>query len=394
MNALIYDGVNSERPPSDARKAKTEKRIMRNHLNVVLAGLSLCSLLISARASDLSAAKVRSVAGNGRPGPFVSDGPATGTAVNQPFGVCAGPDGALYVCEVGQHVVRRVDLRSGALTTVAGCGRKGYSGDGGPATEAELNEPYEVRFDSQGNMYFVEMQNHLVRRVDRRTGVITTIAGCGESGFAGDGGKASLARLNRPHSIAFDGEDNLYICDIGNHRIRLVNTASGTITTWAGTGEKKPTPDGAPVGGTPLNGPRALDYDGRSSMYLALREGNAIWRIDLATQRLHHVAGTGESGYSGDGGPAVAAKLSGPKGIAVGPDGDIYFADTESHTVRVVRAESAILETVIGDGKKGNGPNGEPTACRLDRPHGIYVSDDGQLFVGDSNNHLVRGLDL
>ncbi|MCA9050643.1 MAG: hypothetical protein KDA89_18020 [Planctomycetaceae bacterium] len=325
--------------------------------------------------------QVLTVLGNGQDGYGGPAGQALEIPISQPFGIVTGPDGALYVCEVGTHVVRRVDLQTGATTVVAGCGRKGYAGDGGSATAAELNEPYEVRFDADGNLFFVEMQNHIVRRVDRTSGTISTVAGTGQPGFSGDGGEAVNAQLNRPHSIAFDNAGRLYICDIGNHRVRRVDLKTGKIETFAGTGQKLPTPDGAPISGTPLNGPRALDFDGKHSLLLALREGNAIYRIDLQNQTLHHIAGTGKSGYAGHGGPAVAALLSGPKGISLDANGDIYFADTVSHTVRVVRATTGIVETVIGDGQKGNGPSGPPANCRMDRPHGVFVSPDGTLFV-------------
>ncbi len=368
--------------------------VMRWYLTVLLRLACGFAVTTSVFAMDGAPAETRTIAGNGQTGPFQAVGPSESVAVNQPFGICMGPDGALYVCEVGQHVVRRIDPASGLMTTVAGNGRKGYSGDGGPATEAQLNEPYEVRFDSAGHMHFVEMQNHIVRRVDKETAVISTVAGTGFDGFGGDGAAAINAALNRPHSIAFDAADNLYICDIGNHRIRKVESRTGMITTWGGTGERRPTPDGAPVSGTPLNGPRALDYDGKGSLFLALREGNSIWRIDLQEARLHHIAGTGESGYSGDGGPAIAAALSGPKGIAVSRAGDVYFADTESHTVRVVRNADGIIETVIGDGQRGDGPDGPASACRMDRPHGVFVSADHKPYVGDSNNHRVRRLNL
>ena len=162
------------------------------------------------------------VAGNGRDIAASPDGPATQTSLSQPFGISTGPEGALYVCEVGSHTVRRVDLVSGQMTTVAGCGRKGYSGDGGPAIQAELNEPYEVRFDHRGNMLFVEMQIHVVRRVDRFTGIILTIAGMGTAGFSGDNGPATAAQLNQPHSIALDNDDRLFICDSSNHRVRRI----------------------------------------------------------------------------------------------------------------------------------------------------------------------------
>lgn len=345
------------------------------------------------------AAEIVTLAGNGIAGRTGDGGPATSATMGGPFGLTIGPDGALYVCETTTHVIRRIDLSSGKISTVAGSGVAGYSGDDGPAIDAQLNEPYEVRFDSQGNMYFVEMKNHLVRRVDAKTRVITTVAGTGKPGFSGDGGPAIQAQLNRPHSIALDGNSNLYICDIGNHRIRKVilrskNLDSGGIFTFGGNGKRKPTPDGARLIGTPLNGPRALDFDGRSNLFLALREGNAVYRINLKTTTIHHVGGSGRKGYTGDGGPAKTATLSGPKGIAIAPNGDIYLADTESHTIRVIRANSGIIETVAGNGTKGDGPNGNPANCKMDRPHGVFVDSSGDVYIGDSNNHQVRRLSL
>ena len=348
----------------------------------------LCLIVASPLA--VSAAEVKTIAGTGKDAFTGDGGPAVKAGVGGPFGVVIGPDGALYVCETTNHVVRRVDLKTRRISTVAGNGRNGYSGNGGPATKASLNEPYEVRFDAAGNMFFVEMRNHIVRRVDAKTGVISTVAGTGKRGFSGDGGPATKAALSVPHSIALDASGNLYICDIGNNRVRRVNLKTGVITTFAGTGQRKPTPDGAKLKGTPLKGPRALDFDGKSNLFLALRSGNAVYRIDLKTKTLHHLAGTGQKGYSGDGGDAKKAKLSGPKGIAVGPNGDIYLADTESHTIRVIRRESGIIETLVGDGKRGDGPDGNPRKCRLARPHGVFVGRDGAVYIGDSSNHRVR----
>src|SRR4030095_2161788 len=163
--------------------------------------------------------------------------------LNQPFGITRGPDGALYVCDTGNHRIRRVAL-DGTISTVAGNGTHGWSGDGGSATSAALNEPYEVRFDTAGNMFFVERLNHLVRRVDAKSGIISTIAGTGVAGFSGDGGAAVKAQFSEPHSIGFDSEGDLYICDIRNHRVRKVDMKSGNISTFAGNGERKPTPEG------------------------------------------------------------------------------------------------------------------------------------------------------
>ncbi len=337
-------------------------------------------------------AEVLTVAGTGEKGYSGDRGAAINAQVGEPYGISHGPDGALYVCEIASHVIRRIDEKTGRISTVAGTGKKGYAGDGGPARNALLNEPYEVRFDGKGNIYFVEMRNNIVRRVHMKTKIISTVAGNGTIGFSGDGGLAAKAQLSRPHSIALDNSGNLYICDIGNHRIRRVDLKTGIITTFAGTGKRQLTPDGAPLVGTPLNGPRALDFDGKHSLFLALREGNAVYRIDLKTKTLHHLAGTGKKGYSGDGGNAKTALLSGPKGIAIAPGGDVYLADTESHTIRVIRKNSGIIETVVGDGQQGDGPDGDPRQCRLARPHGVFVDNNGNVYIGDSENYRVRKL--
>ena len=334
------------------------------------------------------AASIQTAAGTGTGGYSGDGGPATEARLNGPFGVTLGPDGALYVCDTYNHVIRRVDAQ-GVIHTVAGTGQKGYAGDGGPATRAKLNEPYEVRFDRAGNMVFVEMQNHLVRQVDAQSGRIRTLAGTGKRGFSGDGGPATKAQMSRPHSIQFGPEGHLYICDIGNHRIRRVNAQTGRISTFAGNGQRAATPDGAPIAGTPLNGPRAIDFQGHQ-MWLALREGNAVYRLDLKQGTLHHEAGTGKKGFTGNGGPARAATLSGPKGIAVGPQGNIYLADTESHTVRRINRKTGRMELIAGDGKKGDGPETDPLRCRMDRLHGVYVDPKGNIYVGDTNTHRVR----
>lgn len=350
---------------------------------------SILCCLILLRSVTLSAGEVHTLAGNGENARSGDGGPASAAACGETYGLVVGPDGAVYVCEITTHVIRRIDVKTGTISTVAGSGAKGYSGDGGPAREAKLNEPYEIRFDSNGNMFFVEMMNHLVRRVDAKTGIISTVAGTGEMGFSGDKGPATKAKFNRPHSIALDNNDGLYICDIGNHRIRRVDLKTGTIDTFAGTGKKEKTPDGAPLAGTPLNGPRALDFDGEHSLYLALREGNAVYRIDLKSKTLHHLAGTGKKGYSSRS-PAKEAELSGPKGISLGPNGDVYLADTESHTIRVIRRDAGVLETIVGNGQRGDGPDDDPLSCKLDRPHGVFVDRAGNVYIGDSENNKVR----
>jgi streptogramin lyase len=344
-------------------------------------------------------AKIETIAGRGKPG-FSGDGKlALGAELNNPYGLTKGPDGILYFCDMSNHRVRRV-LANGLIETVAGTGQTNQPVGSSAvpfvsgslimhATNAPLNEPYEVRFDEMGNMYFVEMSNHLVRRVDTN-GVISTVAGTGEKGFSGDGGPGKAAKLNQPHSIQLDSAGRLYICDIGNHRIRRVDLNTGIINTIAGTGGRGKTPDGAPFASAPLNGPRAIDFDQDGNMWLALREGNAIYKLDFRAGTIHHIAGTGERGLSGNGGPAKQAKLNGPKGIGVAPNGNVYFADTENHAIRMIDVRKGTVEAVAGTGEIGDGPDGEPSTCKLSRPHGVFVDGAGVLYIGDSENHRIR----
>ncbi len=312
--------------------------------------------------------------------------------INQTFGVEVGPQGALYVTEVGHHRVWRFDLKTQSAQIVAGNGKKGASGEGGLATEASLNEPYEVRFDADGNMYFVEMVGAVIRKVDAQTKKISTLAGTGKPGFGGDGGPAKEAQFKQPHSIALDGQGGLYVADIGNHRIRKINLATGIIETVVGTGEAKLPEDGAVATGQPIKGPRALHIVG-DTMWIALREGNSVWKLDLPSKKLTHVAGTGAKGFSGDGGPAKAATFDGPKGIVAGVKDDVYVVDTENQVIRRIDVAKGTISTVAGIGPKGRGFDGDggpALEAKMDRPHGIAIDAAGVLYIGDTNNHRVR----
>lgn len=366
---------------------------MRIHSTLLMQVTFAVSLTVCT-AQQLDAAEIGTVAGTGAPNNNGDHGKAAKINVAQPFGVEIGPDGALYVTEVGNHRVLRLDRKTKTITTVAGTGRKGYSGDGGLATDAELNEPYEVRFDKKGNMYFVEMQNHVIRRVDAKTGRISTIAGTGKSGYSGDGGPATKATFNRPHSIALDGKGGLLIADIGNHRIRRVDPETGIVDSIAGNAERRLPKDGQIAKGNPILGPRALFIDG-DTMWIALREGHSVWKMDLTKGTLHYVAGTGEKGFSGDGGPSAIATFNGPKGIAVGPNGNVYVVDTENQAIRKLDLKAGTISTVAGQGpshRGSGGDDGPATKAEMDRPHGICVAKDGTIFIGDTLNHRVRSV--
>ena len=194
-------------------------------------------------------------------------------------------------------------------------------------------------------------------------------------------------------ALHLDNADNVYICDIMNHRIRKVDAKTKTITTFAGTGDLADTPPEASLEGTPLAGPRSIDIAPTGQMYLVLREGNRVFAIDVASRRLKLVAGTGEKGYSGDGGSAAAARFNGPKGIAYSPEGALYIADTENQVIRRIDLERGTLSTVIGTGRDGDGPDGHPRDCKLSRPHGVFVQDR-LLYIGDSENHRIRTMEI
>jgi sugar lactone lactonase YvrE len=312
--------------------------------------------------------------------------------VNNPYGLALGPDRAFYFCDLDNQRVRRLDLRTRRTSTIAGNGQKAYAGDGGKATEASLSMPHEIQFDAAGHLYIAERDSHVIRKVDGRNGLISTLAGTGAPGFSGDDGPAAQAQLRSPHSIAVEpGGRRLLICDIGNHRLRAVDLQTLTIRTVGGTGAREPTPDGARLEATPLNGPRTMAFDGDGNLFLALREGNAIYRVAAATGTLHRVAGTGQQGYSGDGGPARLATLAGPKGLAWAP-GALYIVDTENHVIRRVDLRSGVITTVLGTGQKGDGPEPEPLRCALARPHGVLVDVQGVIYVGDSEAHRIRRL--
>ncbi len=346
---------------------------------------------------NVGSGQIVTVAGTGEARLTGQAGHASRFPIASPFGVEVGPNDSLLITEVGNHRVLQLNLQTRHIKAVAGCGEIGLSGTGnsakvGVATEAKLNEPYEVRWDRRGSLVFVEMKGAVVRRVDLKTGRIQTIAGTGEPGFAGDGGPAIKAKFRRPHSIALDEQGHIYVADIGNHRVRRIDQVTEQITTVLGTGQPRLPEDGALAAGQPIKGPRALCYaDGQ--LFIALREGNSVWRLDLHSGRIHHVAGTSKRGQQD--GPASKATFHGPKGIAVGPDHTLFVVDTENQAIRQIDLTKKLVTTVAGNGRRGfSGEGGPPSNAALDRPHGIACDALGRLYIGDTNNHRVRQIVL
>ena len=334
---------------------------------------------------------------------------------------------------------------SGIIETLVGNGEPGYAGDGGPAGAASLNEPKGLCVDRQGNLYIADSENHVVRRVDRETGIITTVAGVGPGGtttpmmspepvaaqpdededpFAdtstdstkaytqvtdlsgtvryvtggrltieqesGDGGQARRARLNFPSAVAVDRAGNLYIADTMNHRVRKVDSATGIITHVAGTGQARYSGDGGPSAQAAINEPTGLAVTD-DALYIADQSNNRVRRVDLVTGIITTAAGDGSAAYSGDHVPALQASLAGPSGVAVGTDGLLYVADTFNSRIRSVDPATGQIATVAGDGGtyRYQGPE-EPSSPSLSRPAGIAVGPDGKVYMTDSDSHLIR----
>ena len=329
---------------------------------------------------------ITTVAGTGVAGFSGDGGPATAARINSPRGVIMDGAGNLYIADRLNHRVRKVDI-GGNITTVVGTGVAGFSGDGGPAILAQLNEPTGLALDGAGNLYIIAEFNHRVRKVDTG-GIITTVAGTGVAGFSGDGGPATSARLNRANEIDIDGAGNLYISDQFNHRIRKVDTG-GIITTVAGIGTAGFSGDGGPATSARLNFPTDMRVDGTGNLCIADAANHRVRKVNTSGI-ITTIAGTGVAGFSGDGGLATSARLNEPIRLLSDLVGNLYIADRANDRVRKVNP-SGIITTIAGTGIAGfSGDGGPATAAQLNLPTGLAFDVLGNLYIGDRANHRVR----
>jgi len=336
---------------------------------------------------------ITTVVGTGERGFGGDGGPAKSAVLNGPFDVGFDADRNLYFSDTFNHRIRRVDAQTGIITTCAGSAEAGYSGDRGRAIRAQLNEPYGIAVDHAANVYIADRHNHCVRRVDSASGVITTFAGNGTSGFGGDGGPASRAGMVEPNGLALDPtQRRLYIADVADHRVRVVDLATGTISTFAGTGEAQHSGDGGPAEAAGVHGARAVKVAPNGTVYILERQGSTLRAVDPRTGVITVFAGTGARGYSGDGGPAREAVFDAPKEFALDPGGDILIVDTENHAIRRIYVANGIVETIAGGRKGSEGDGGPARSAGLGRPHGAFVGPDGAIYIGDTENHRIRKL--
>ena len=350
------------------------------------------------REVNASTGAITTVAGDGICGYSGDGGAAAAAELNAPAGIAADAAGDLFIADSGNEVIREVDQATGAITTVAGSGTYGYSGDGGAATSAALACPSAVAVDSAGNLFIADSGNNVIREVDLCTGIIATVAGnyALGSGYSGDGGAAGSAQLSHPTGVAVDAAGDLFIADTCNNVVREVDSA-GLIATVAGNYALGSgySGNGGAATSAQLGAPWGVAVDGTGNLFIADSVNNAIRKVCLSSGQISTVAGNGNWGYSGNGGPATSAKLSDPTAIAVDAAGDLFIADSIDNAIREVDSATDLIDTVAGNGAGNYSGNGEAaTGSELYDPMNVAIDTAGNLFIADSNNNVVREVNV
>jgi hypothetical protein len=337
-------------------------------------------------AAVAQADQVSLVAGGGTEG----DGaPATRAELKGPFAVGFDEAGNMYIAEMVGQRVRKIDTK-GVISTLAGTGRKGTAGDGGLAKDAEFNGMHHLLVLPKGDLFLADTWNNRVRKIEGESGKIAAFAGTGTKGFAGDAGPALKAQFGGVYCLALHGESQrMYVGDLDNRRVRAIDLKTGVVRTVAGNGEKGVPEDGAEAVKAPLLDPRAVAVDALGNVYILERAGHALRVVD-AEGKIRTVAGTGAKGAAGDGGDARKATFNGPKHLCIDRDGGVLIADTENHLIRKYLPKEGKIIRIAGTGKAGaGGVGGPPDRLELKQPHGVYVHSSGDLYIADSSNNRV-----
>jgi hypothetical protein len=314
---------------------------------------------------------------------------ATTVPLVRPSAIAYDSQGNLYLAETANHVIRRVDT-AGHITTVAGTGTQGFDGDGGQASVALLDSPQGLAVNSS-SLYIADTHNHRIRKVDLSSGVITTIAGSSNPGSTGDNGPATSATLDTPTALTLDTQRNLYLADIGSHRIRKIAAATGIINTVAGTGTQGFEGEGSAAAAALIDSPGGLAVDSNGNLYLADTHNQRVRRIDAVTGAITTVAGIGAQGFSGDSNAARTAQLSLPQGLSIDAQGNVYVTDTANHRIRRVDGSTGKITTIAGDGTQAfSGDGGDPTAASLNSPRSTSLSPSGTVTIADTGNQRIR----
>lgn len=362
--------------------------------NGQLLGSTLVSALATGSLPVFLPGNINLVAGNGF-WTYAGDGmSALQAQIFLPMGVVVDPAGNVYISDTNNNRLRRVDAATGLISTIAGNGIAGYSGDGGPADQAMISGPTGVTLDGAGNIFFADAANHIIRRVDAITGHITTVAGTpGASGWQGDGSAATDALLHSPEGLAFAASGNLLIADTGNHVIRMVDATTGNISTIAGTGVAGFNGDGQSALNAQLDTPWGVAAGANGAVYIADLNNNRIRLID-STGQITTVAGNGVRGFLGDGGTALSAELNAPAAVVLDPAGDLFIADSANNTVRRVNASdgsiTSIINTVgVGEYAGDGSPSTESNVAAY-APYALSLGKKGDLFFADVFDNRIR----
>lgn len=348
----------------------------------------LFSGLVVGLLGPLKADRVVLVAGGGTK---ADNAPATECKVIQPFACDFLADGSLVFVEMATGERLRKISPDGILTTLAGTGQQGTPGADGPANQATFNGMHNLLVDPNGNILLADTFNHRVRLYDPVAKVVKPLAGTGKKGFAGDGGPALKAEFNQTICIGFDRpKERLFITDIGNRRVRVMDLKSGIVTTFAGNGQKGEPKDGELAVTQPLQDPRAVACDSKGHVYILERSGHRL-RVVNPEGKIKTVAGTGKAGIGGDGGPALQAAMNGPKYLHCDADDSVLIVDTENHQIRRYIPGKEIMVLVAGTGQRGSGGlGGDPLKFAMARPHGVITHPKtGEIFIADSDNGRI-----
>jgi len=333
---------------------------------------------------------IETIAGNGDQGYSGDGGKAVDAEMDNPFHVDIDISRRyLYFADCFNYRVRRIDLSRGTVENFAGTGVKGHSGDGGAALKANIDEIYAIQVDTDGDVYICQRFNPAIRKIDTKSGVITTVAGTGYPGSGKDGVLATKSAMIEPNDCALDGKGGLLIADVQDQKIRRLDLKTGLIHAFAGTGEMAHTGDGELAVNASIFGARAVCVDKRGNTYLCERGGNTIRQIDNRGI-ITTIAGTGDKGYTGDGNPAITATLNGPKAIRCDNDGNIVIVDTENHSIRLISIADDLINTIGGGVEGPHGDGSDPVKAGMARPHGVVVGPDNGIYIADSENHRIR----
>jgi sugar lactone lactonase YvrE len=318
---------------------------------------------------------------------------ATTVPLLLPSAIVFDPAGNLYIAETANHIIRKLDT-TGNITTIAGTGAQGFSTMSGPASAAQLDSPQGLALDKANNLYIADTHNHVIRKLSLTTGTLTTIAGTGAPGFSGDNGPAIGAQLDLPSALALDAANNLYLADTRNHRIRRIDSTTGILTTIAGNGTQGFSGDSGPAIAAAIDSPTGLALDAANNLYLADTHNHRIRRIAAATGLITTIVGTGSLGFSGDNAQATTAAVALPHGLTTDAAGNLYLADTGNHRIRRIDTTTGLITTIAGNGTQGfSGDNGPATAAALDTPRGTTLSPGALLTLADTGNQRIRQLE-